>query len=174
MDGDELGVVEGEAAVGEADAVGPVVPQAVRITATKAAPIADLGTRCPMQRQRVCLPPGYEDHSRRGAAQRTICPVSSVQVIVVGAGPAGLLQPHAVIAATGYSHGLEGTVGHLGVLTAGGRPVFNAPAFHPSADGLFFIGCSNPISGNLREIAMDARRLGRVLAERAASASAAA
>ncbi len=62
----------------------------------------------------------------------------------------------------------------LGVLTAGGRPVFNAPAFHPSADGLFFIGYSNPISGNLREIAMDARRLGRVLAERAASASAAA
>jgi putative flavoprotein involved in K+ transport len=84
------------------------------------------------------------------------------------------LQPHAVIGATGYSHGLEGTVGHLGVLTAGGRPAFNAPAFHPSADGLFFIGYSNPISGNLREIAMDARRLGRVLAERAASASAAA
>jgi putative flavoprotein involved in K+ transport len=76
------------------------------------------------------------------------------------------LHPHAVIAATGYSHGLDTMVGHLRVLTTAGRPAYHAPASHPSAEGLFFIGYSNPISGNLREIALDARRLGRALAER--------
>ena len=75
------------------------------------------------------------------------------------------LKPDAVIAATGYSHGLEALVGHLGVLDAGGRPSRYAPASHPNAPGLFFIGYSNPISGNLREIARDARRLGLVFAK---------
>lgn len=76
------------------------------------------------------------------------------------------LSPDAVIAATGYSPGLEPVVGHLGVLTASGRPVRHAPDSDPETPGLFFIGYSNPISGNLREIAHDARGLGRVLAER--------
>ena len=75
------------------------------------------------------------------------------------------LKPDAVIAATGYSHGLEALVGHLGVLDAGGRPSRYAPDSQPNAPGLFFIGYSNPISGNLREIARDARRLGRVFAK---------
>jgi putative flavoprotein involved in K+ transport len=75
------------------------------------------------------------------------------------------LKPDAVIAATGYSHGLEALVGHLGVLDAGGRPTDYAPASHPNTRGLVFIGYSNPITGNLREIARDARRLGRVLAK---------
>jgi putative flavoprotein involved in K+ transport len=77
------------------------------------------------------------------------------------------LRPEAVIAATGYDHGLERLAGHLGVLDESGRPARNAPESHPNAPGLFFIGYSNPISGNLREIARDARRLGRVLRARA-------
>jgi len=155
--------------------------------------------------------------------------VSGVQVIVVGAGPAGMaaearrnglivevLEATDSVAASWRGHydrlhlhttrGLSGLPGHAipkemgrwvardnfvsyleayardidvpiscGVrvqrIDRSGRPAFNAPA---SADGLFFIGYSNPISGNRREIAMDARRLGRVLAERAASTSAAA
>ncbi len=77
------------------------------------------------------------------------------------------LKADAVIAATGYSSGLEPMVGHLGVLDANGRPSFHAPQPAPQAPGLFFIGYSNPISGNLREIAHDARALGPVLAARA-------
>jgi len=77
------------------------------------------------------------------------------------------LKADAVIAATGYSPGLEPMVGHLGVLDASGRPSFHAPQSSPQAPGLFFIGYSNPISGNLREIAHDARALGPVLAARA-------
>jgi putative flavoprotein involved in K+ transport len=74
------------------------------------------------------------------------------------------LKADAVIAATGYSPGLEPMVGHLGVLDAKGHPRFHAPQGSPQAAGLFFIGYSNPISGNLREIARDARALGPVLA----------
>jgi putative flavoprotein involved in K+ transport len=77
------------------------------------------------------------------------------------------LKADVVIAATGYSPGLEPMVGHLGVLDANGRPSFHAPQPSPQAPGLFFIGYSNPISGNLREIAHDARALGPVLAARA-------
>jgi putative flavoprotein involved in K+ transport len=71
------------------------------------------------------------------------------------------LRPDAVIAATGYSQGLEELAGHLGVLDTRGRPSHHAPT--PAAPGLYFIGYSNPISGNLREISLDARRLGRRL-----------
>jgi putative flavoprotein involved in K+ transport len=78
------------------------------------------------------------------------------------------LHADAVIAATGYSHGLDALAGHLGVLDPGGRPLRHAPESHPQAPGLYFIGYSNPITGNLLEIARDARRLGRVLAEQAA------
>jgi putative flavoprotein involved in K+ transport len=78
------------------------------------------------------------------------------------------LKADAVIAATGYSPGLEPLVGHLGVLDSNGRPSFHAPQSSPKAAGLFFIGYSNPISGNLREIGHDARALGPVLATGAA------
>jgi len=77
------------------------------------------------------------------------------------------MRADAVIAATGYSSDLEPMVGHLGVLDANGRPSSHAPHASPQAPGLFFIGYSNPISGNLREIAHDARALGPVLAARA-------
>jgi putative flavoprotein involved in K+ transport len=78
------------------------------------------------------------------------------------------LKAHAVIAATGYGSGLEPLVGHLGVLDSKGRPSIHAPQSSPQAVGLFFIGFSNPISGNLREIARDARALGPALAMGAA------
>ena len=75
----------------------------------------------------------------------------------------GRIQPDAVIAATGYEHGLERLVGHLGVLDDRGLPLVHGAATHPSAPGLHFIGFSNPISGNLREIALDARRIAKAL-----------
>ena len=48
------------------------------------------------------------------------------------------INPDAVIAATGYRTGLEPLVGHLGVLTSDGVPLYLAPA--PAADGLYFHG----------------------------------
>jgi hypothetical protein len=71
------------------------------------------------------------------------------------------LRPDSIIAATGYRRGLEGLVGHLGVLDAVGRPLATSPAGCP---GLYFIGYTNPLSGNLRELGIDARRIAALAA----------
>jgi len=71
-------------------------------------------------------------------------------------GDGGRAQPDAVIAATGYRHGLEGLVGHLGVLDAHGAPASRGPETSPNAPGLHFIGYKLP---HLFEIARDARAI---------------
>ncbi|HTO95604.1 MAG TPA: NAD(P)/FAD-dependent oxidoreductase [Myxococcales bacterium] len=73
------------------------------------------------------------------------------------------IQPEVVIAATGYLRALDRLVGHLGVLDARGVPLPHGGKAHPSAPGLYFIGYTNPISGNLREIGIDARKIARAL-----------
>ena len=75
------------------------------------------------------------------------------------------LRPDVVIAATGFLRGLEPIVGHLGVLGPTGRPKVPAPDSDPSAPGLFFIGYSNPIIGNLHDVSRVARKLSRSMAE---------
>jgi cation diffusion facilitator CzcD-associated flavoprotein CzcO len=74
------------------------------------------------------------------------------------------LRPHAVVAATGFRRGLEPLVGELGVLGPGGRPVVHGGQTHPNAPGLYFIGYTNPLSGNLRELGIDAKRIARAIA----------
>jgi putative flavoprotein involved in K+ transport len=61
-----------------------------------------------------------------------------------------------VIAATGYRPGLEGLVGHLGVLDRHGLPRHHGGAAHPEVPGLHFAGFRNPITGALRGIGRDA------------------
>lgn len=80
------------------------------------------------------------------------------------------LTPDVVLAATGYRQGLEGLVGALGVLDARGRPVVRGARTPPGAPGLYFTGFTNPISGMLRELRIDAVRIARDVArERAAT-----
>jgi putative flavoprotein involved in K+ transport len=74
------------------------------------------------------------------------------------------LRPDVVIAATGFSRGLEPLVGHLRVLGPSGRPNVHAPGVDPVAPGLFFIGYSNPIVGNLYEVSRVARKLAGAMA----------
>ncbi|MGH2723845.1 MAG: flavin-containing monooxygenase [Actinomycetota bacterium] len=76
------------------------------------------------------------------------------------------LAPDAVVAATGFRRGLEGLVGHLGILGKHGRPVVHGPVTHPSTPGLHFIGYTNPISGNLRELGIDARKIAGAVGRR--------
>ena len=73
------------------------------------------------------------------------------------------IRPQAVIAATGFSRGLEQLVGHLGLLGPTGRPTVHAPRAAPTAPGLYFIGYTNPIVGNLYEISRVAVELARVM-----------
>ncbi|WP_408055871.1 flavin-containing monooxygenase [Streptomyces lycii] len=74
------------------------------------------------------------------------------------------IAPDAVIAATGYRRGLTELVGHLGVLDERGRPRAHGRRTLPGAPGLHFTGYTNPISGTLREIALDAHRIAKAVA----------
>ncbi|HEX6350944.1 MAG TPA: NAD(P)-binding domain-containing protein, partial [Candidatus Dormibacteraeota bacterium] len=62
------------------------------------------------------------------------------------------VKPQAVVAATGYERALDDLVGHLGVLAPNGRPAVHAPRAHPRTPGLYFIGYTNPLVGNLYEV----------------------
>jgi putative flavoprotein involved in K+ transport len=75
-----------------------------------------------------------------------------------------VVEPDAVIAATGYLRGLEPLVGHLGLVGSDGRPIVEREGVHASAPGLRFIGYTNPISGMFRELAIDARRIAAAVA----------
>ncbi|WP_329386313.1 flavin-containing monooxygenase [Streptomyces sp. NBC_01716] len=77
------------------------------------------------------------------------------------------ISPDAVIAATGYRRGLEGLVGHLGVLNERGLPVVRGGRTSERAPGLYFTGFTNPISGMLRELSMDAERIAKAIKSRA-------
>ncbi|MFD5794999.1 flavin-containing monooxygenase [Streptomyces diastatochromogenes] len=75
------------------------------------------------------------------------------------------IEPDAVIAATGYERALEGLVGDLGVLDDRGRPTVHGGRTPARAPGLYFTGFTNPISGMLRELALDAEKIARVVAK---------
>jgi len=66
-----------------------------------------------------------------------------------------------VLVATGFQRGLEPLVGDLGVVAPGGRPLINADEQLPGLEGLFFLGYSNPITGNIRQVAIDAKKIAK-------------
>ncbi|MET8656408.1 flavin-containing monooxygenase [Streptomyces griseus] len=74
------------------------------------------------------------------------------------------LTPDAVIAATGYDRALEPLLGHLDVLDGRGRPVAHGGRSPKGAPGLHFTGFTNPISGMLREMALDAEKIAKRVA----------
>ncbi|MEU9333999.1 NAD(P)/FAD-dependent oxidoreductase [Streptomyces sp. NPDC048290] len=74
------------------------------------------------------------------------------------------ITPDTVVAATGYTRALEGLIGHLRVLDDRGTPVTRGARTPTDAPGLYFTGFTNPISGNLREVAADAQKIARSIA----------
>ena len=77
----------------------------------------------------------------------------------------GSLEPADVlIAATGYRNGLASLVGHLDILDGRHRPRVRAAATDPQYPGLRFVGYTLPISGNLRELRHEARRVSAAVA----------
>jgi putative flavoprotein involved in K+ transport len=69
------------------------------------------------------------------------------------------ITPDVVIASTGYHRGLQTMVGHLDVLDPHGLPIARGGA--PAAPGLYFVGYLLTLRGALRDIAIEARRIGR-------------
>ena len=95
---------------------------------------------------------------------RTVTVVPSVDRIAdatVHLSDGSTLAPDAIVVATGYRRGLEGLVGSLDVLGDKGRPRVNADEQLAEHPGLYFLGYSNPISGNIRQLKIDARKLAR-------------
>ncbi len=74
------------------------------------------------------------------------------------------VRPDAVVAATGFTTGLEPVVGHLDVIDKRGVPLVHGADDLPSAPGLHFVGIKAELSGLLREIGLEARAVGRALA----------
>jgi putative flavoprotein involved in K+ transport len=75
------------------------------------------------------------------------------------------LHPDAVVLATGFQRGLESLVGDLGVLARTGRPLINADQQLAAHPGLFFLGYSNPLTGNLRQVGLDATKIAKTAAK---------
>jgi len=133
------------------------------------------------------VPTLYEDFARhvRAGGIRIVGEVVrfegeevEVEASVRGAGAgAGTvhLRPDVVVAATGYRSGLRELIDVPGLVDDRDRPGVTGGAEHPQAPGLFFIGQSNPLTGQLREIRLEsraiARALGRPGAAKAASIS---
>lgn len=74
------------------------------------------------------------------------------------------VTPDAVIAAIGYTTGLDTVVGHLGVLDERGAPVVLGSRTSSSAPGLRFVGLSTPLKGLLFQIGLHARAAARAVA----------
>ena len=72
------------------------------------------------------------------------------------------IQPDAVIAATGFRAGLDGLVGHLDVLGPRGLPTHTDG--EPALPGLWFVGFTPTLGGQLREGTAAARKVVAALA----------
>ncbi|GAA2271128.1 monooxygenase [Streptomyces ruber] len=103
---------------------------------------------------------GIVDAVRRGRVE-VVAAVEGFEGGTVLLADGGRAEPDSVIAATGYRRGLEDVVGHLGVLDGRGRPIPRGARTLKHAPGLYFTGFTNPISGMLRELAADARKIAR-------------
>ncbi|MCR4265901.1 NAD(P)/FAD-dependent oxidoreductase [Nitratireductor sp. ZSWI3] len=75
------------------------------------------------------------------------------------------VRPDIVIAATGYSPGLEGMVGHLDVLDEKGIPHFQGAEADPKLPGLWFIGMRPRLSGNFHAAVRDSQALSKRIAQ---------
>jgi len=72
------------------------------------------------------------------------------------------IQPDAVIAATGFRAGLDGLVGHLGILGPRGLPLKTDG--EPALPGLWFVGFTPTLGGQLREGSIAARKVAQSVA----------
>ncbi|WP_406493637.1 NAD(P)/FAD-dependent oxidoreductase [Streptomyces sp. NBC_01604] len=107
---------------------------------------------------------GLIDAVRKGAVE-VVAAVEGFEDGKVVLADGSRVEPDVMIAATGYARALEGLVGHLDVLDARGKPVVQGALTPDNAPGLFFTGFTNPISGMLRELAIDAQKIAKAVAK---------
>jgi putative flavoprotein involved in K+ transport len=127
------------------------------------APAGDAFTRFVRSQTVPILDHGFVDAVRRGRI-RVVAAVESVADHEVRLADGTVVYPNAVIAATGYHPGLTEMVGHLGVLDASGRPTVQGAQTAADAPGLYFVGISVVLAGQLREITREARDVAQQVA----------
>ncbi|MFI1363003.1 flavin-containing monooxygenase [Streptomyces griseochromogenes] len=108
---------------------------------------------------------GLIDAVRKGKVE-VVAAVEAFEDEKVILADGGRISPDAVIAATGYTRALEDLVGHLGVLDEHGKPVVHGSRTPAQAQGLYFTGFTNPISGMFRELATDAEKIAKAVARK--------
>jgi putative flavoprotein involved in K+ transport len=106
---------------------------------------------------------GLIDAVRKGSVE-IVAAVESFEDGKVVLADGTRVEPDAVIAATGYRRALEDLVGHLDVLDPRGKPLVHGARTPDNATGLYFTGFTNPISGMLRELAIDAEKIAKAIA----------
>jgi len=106
-------------------------------------PLIDVGFLDALKRRRLTVVPAVE-----GFASQSVRLAGGIDIEV-----------DAVIAATGYTRGLEAIVGHLGVLNQDGTPEPSGGASSPKAPNLYFIGYCNAPGGLLRRIRIEAEAM---------------
>jgi putative flavoprotein involved in K+ transport len=125
-------------------------------------PVDGVYTRIVRDGQIPILDVGFIDAVRHGQV-KVVRAVSGFDGADVLLDDGTRVAPDAVIVGVGYQRGLEPLVGHLGVLSETGRPLVSGGRTAEGAPGMWFIGFTNPISGNLRETGIDARRIAKVV-----------
>ncbi|MFE0136984.1 flavin-containing monooxygenase [Streptomyces sp. NPDC059037] len=106
---------------------------------------------------------GLIDAVRKGRVE-PVAAVESFEDGKIALADGTRIGPEVVIAATGYRRALEPLVGDLGVLDERGAPVAHGSRTPRTAPGLYFTGFTNPISGMLRELALDAEKIAKAVA----------
>jgi len=146
---DRIAAVMQRLTVGDLTRYGMPAPAAGMLTRANrdSIPILDVGLIRLLKRRRVRVVPA-------------VVGFDGPDVLLEGG---ATVRPDAVIAATGFRRGLEPLVGEFGLVGPSGRPVVHGDRTHPNAPNLYFIGFTNPISGNLRELGIDARRIARAV-----------
>ena len=104
----------------------------------------------------------------RGKRVEPVAAVQAVDGADVVLADASRVQPSVVVVATGYRSGLEPVVGHLDVLDGRGLPLVHGAHEPDGAAGLWFTGYTNPISGMLRELRIDAEKIAAAISREAA------
>jgi putative flavoprotein involved in K+ transport len=104
---------------------------------------------------------GIVDAVRRGRVE-IVAAVESFAGADVVLADGARVQPDAVIAATGFRAGLDELVGHLDVLTPRGLPTKTDG--EPALPGLWFVGFTPTLGGQLREGSIAARKVAAGLA----------
>jgi cation diffusion facilitator CzcD-associated flavoprotein CzcO len=111
---------------------------------------------------------GIVDAVKRGRVE-VVAAVEALDGTDVILADGSRIQPDAVIAATGFRAGLDDLVGHLGVLGPRGLPIEKDGP--PALPGLWFVGFTPTLGGQLREGSIAARKVAEQIAAARAAGS---